>query len=443
MAYHPQPEPNPFWSQATWIIDPANSTGLANDNNSGIDAAHPLLSYNGGVVTKWGTTSPILRQNTTLTWLSSQPVGGADPVILEPVMVGGSCIITGALGVSQQVTTGAFAAVVARVFNPAQLLEVTPPAGPALAVGNLIHNTTLGKDSWAFVNAIVGGGVVSMEQPLSPVAVPFAGVNPAEVNSWLMGDTFVAYEPCHVNLVRFVPVAAELDDVTFANPGQIKNIVMASADGVPGDNQVELTTLVTMVNVRSDCEIILTGPQTTGGINAWIGCDLSYGGTATLNTEIIQIMGGKLQDQAFAAWYITSTFLFDTLIIAIGQGVELLGQAASGAEIWSTYISGQIQMRNISFLGAAILWGPGTPNFFGPSRNTYGIGGRTAVATFLQAGAIHINGSTNANPFSPSAGTWQAAIAITPANLDAVYGPAGFGGNAVNPGGASLSTGGA
>lgn len=79
--------PPASWSQAAWFIDPANSTGLANDNNSGLDVGHPVLSYSGGVAAKWGTNSPVLRQNTTLTWLSSQ-TGNSDPVIFTPIMEG-------------------------------------------------------------------------------------------------------------------------------------------------------------------------------------------------------------------------------------------------------------------------------------------------------------------------------------------------------------------
>jgi len=79
--------PPAAWAQAAWFVDPANSTGLASNNNTGLDAGHPVLTYNGGVVPRWGTYSPILRQNTTLFWLSSQ-TGNSDPVIFTPIMEG-------------------------------------------------------------------------------------------------------------------------------------------------------------------------------------------------------------------------------------------------------------------------------------------------------------------------------------------------------------------
>ena len=74
------------WSQATWFIDPQNVSGNASDSNSGIDAAHPVLSYTRGIVPKWGTNAPTLRQNTTFTWLSDQ-LDDSDPVIMLPAMV--------------------------------------------------------------------------------------------------------------------------------------------------------------------------------------------------------------------------------------------------------------------------------------------------------------------------------------------------------------------
>lgn len=63
----------------------------------------------------------------------------------------------------------------------------------------------------------------------------------------------------------------------------------------------------------------------------------------------------------------------------------------------------------------------------------------TAVATFVQAGGLTLNQQANANAFNPAAGVWSAPIALTPANLDLSFAGGGFGGLAVNVGGAAIS----
>jgi hypothetical protein len=445
MAGHSQssglvPNPN-TWTQAFWFIDPVNG----NDSNDGKTAATAVKSYNGGVVARWGTTSPTLPQTTTLTWLTSQPNGAADPVILEPVMVNGVCIIEGILGVAQQLSAGAIAAVTARVFNPPQLLEVTLP-GPALPAGTLIRNTTALKDSFAFVNTAPGGGVYTMEQPLTPTVLPYGGsvFAPTEVNNWLALDTFVAYEPCHVNLVRFEPIAAQFLAPDFPTPGQVANIVIMSADGIPGDNIVSLSDGVTLVNVRSDCQVAVDSVYhyDNAGTCAWIGCDISQGVLVPSQT-LLALFGGKIADQVFAEAVITCAAMLDTLFVQSGggAGITVYGSASFRAQLTSVYVEGTVVMQEVSFIGLAVAWGPGTLNFTNTSRNLYGVGGRTAVNTFVNTGGLLMNGQANANPWKASTATWEPAIALNPANLDAAFGPAGFGGVAINPGGASLVAG--
>ncbi len=64
---------NPVYeAQAAWYIDPANSTGLASDSNSGATALLPLLTFKEHADR---LANAILRQVTTVTVLSSQQVG--------------------------------------------------------------------------------------------------------------------------------------------------------------------------------------------------------------------------------------------------------------------------------------------------------------------------------------------------------------------------------
>src|SRR5579862_8508213 len=91
------PSNNPFLTQAVWFVDPANSTGLASDNNSGLTATTPLLTWS-QIVQRWGSITPLLPQTTVIKFLSSQPVG-VDNIVARPIMggVGSAFFILGGL----------------------------------------------------------------------------------------------------------------------------------------------------------------------------------------------------------------------------------------------------------------------------------------------------------------------------------------------------------
>lgn len=192
------PTNNPTWTQATWFIDPANSTGLASDLNSGIDAMHPVLTYNGGVVAKWGTTRPTLVQNTSITWMSDAPANASDPVVCLPVISGigsgNGVVVTlqGVLGAAQTLHTGALAGVVAKNRPAKQLLEAD--LGFAAPIGSLVQNTTAGKSSYAWVYQNVAGTVFSLTEPMAPTVLPFNAVF-TPVDTWANGDTFTVFSP--------------------------------------------------------------------------------------------------------------------------------------------------------------------------------------------------------------------------------------------------------
>lgn len=70
-AYPASYTANPYLSQATWFID-GTANGAGNDLNDGMTAATPLQTF-GEVVRRWGP-NPVLRQATTVTFLSTNVV---------------------------------------------------------------------------------------------------------------------------------------------------------------------------------------------------------------------------------------------------------------------------------------------------------------------------------------------------------------------------------
>lgn len=428
------PNPGPQ-AQATWFIDPQNVTGLASDDNSGIDASHPVLSYNFGVARKWKTYSPMLRQNTTLTWLSSQ-VGNTDPVIFTPIMVGAVATLQGSLGAAQQIHAGNLAGVVAKNRATGQLLEAD--LGFAAPIGSLVQNTQAGKSSYAWVYKNVAGTVFALTQPMVPATMPFDFTTPiTEVDTWANGDTFVVFTPIDVDFVDVQPMTAEFP-ATFAAPVQTYHLHGISADGVSGDANFQVGTDVSIVECSFDSVVFFPHACDDLGVfwsNDFFGSGVqgqSFGYT-------VQILGGAIVVNPIVGNAII-TFSVDNDTIVDGTGAAAFWiSSASIPALGTVYITGSSLAQGDFPARLATIWGPGSLDIIGASRCFY-TAARSAVATFLNTGGLLLNGQANANAFDPTTGLWSTLIPITAANLDLAFGAGGFGGLATNVGGASFSS---
>ncbi|HYX20196.1 MAG TPA: hypothetical protein VFA98_05070 [Thermoanaerobaculia bacterium] len=428
--------PNPGWqSQATWFIDPQNVTGLASDDNSGIDATHPVLTYNFGVARKWATYSPTLRQDTTLTWLSSQ-VGNADPVVFTPTMVGAVAILQGPLGAAQQIHAGNLAGVVPKNRAAGQLLEAD--LGFAAPIGSLVQNTQAGKSSFAEVYKNIAGTVFALTQPIVPAVMPVDfGTPTTEVDTWANGDTFLVFAPIGVNLVKIEPVVAEFPP-TFAAPVQTYHLRGTSADGVPSDANFVVGTDVSLVECSFDTVVIFPSPvDDLGGF--WLNDFFSVGVQGPSMGYAVEIIGGAIIVNANVGNSIIS-FSIDKDTIVDGTAASALWiSSASIPALGTVYIAGISLAQGDFSARLATIWGPGSLDIIGASRCFY-TAATGAVATFLNTGGLLLNGQANANAFDPTSGLWSVLIPITAANLDLAFGAGGFGGLATNVGGASFSS---
>jgi hypothetical protein len=428
------PNPGPQ-SQATWFIDPQNVTGLASDDNSGIDATHPVLSYNNGVARKWTTYSPTLRQDTTLTWLSSQ-VGNADPVVFTPTMVSAVATLQAGLGAGQQIHAGNLAGVVPKNRAAAQLLEAD--LGFAAPIGSLVKNTQAGKTSFAWVYKNVAGTVFALSQPIVPATMPFDFATPTtEVDTWANGDTFQVFAPIGVNLVELKPVVAEFP-ATFAAPVQTYHLHGTSADGVSGDANLMIGTDVSIVECSFDS--VVTFPSMVDDLGGFWSND--FFGTGVQGQTFgyaVQIIAGAIVANAIVGNVII-TFSVDNDTIVDGTAASALWiSSASIPALGTVYIAGSSLAQGDFPARRATIWGPGSLDIIGASRCFY-TAATGAVATFLNTGGLLLNGQANANAFDPTTGLWSVLIPITAANLDLAFGAGGFGGLATNVGGASFSS---
>jgi hypothetical protein len=136
---------NPAFLVADWWVDPIHG----DDNNSGKTPAHPVKTVMDGVVSRWKTLQPLLRQTTTIHLMNPQPPGH-EAIALMPILTGACAFI-----IKSELNPKPFGLgnVVAKVYgNPGTLLIVGGAAG--LSAGQIIFNTTAGKSSRATISTI-------------------------------------------------------------------------------------------------------------------------------------------------------------------------------------------------------------------------------------------------------------------------------------------------
>lgn len=443
------------WKQATWFVDPQNVTGLASDSNSGIDATHPVASFNGGVLVKWGTNAPTLAQDTTITWLSSA-TADADIIVLRPIMQNAVLVLQGQLTAAQQVRAGALAGVIAKNRAAAQLLEAD--LGAAVPAGTLVKNTTAGKVSFAFVDLLVGGTLYSLSQPLTAAALPVSyGAAPSEVDTWANGDTFVAYEPLHVQIAVLEPTVSsyKVDGGNFPTPVQIYHLVNIESDGTPINGTCFFGSDVSLIESRFDVFYADRSAADDEAQFFW-NCDFEAGAVSSAtNVSNALMFGGIFRGaiQSAISWSIDLDAIVDCVnpIVPVSiVNATAIPTPATSSQIGSVYIrnsagaphglalSGTWNLAKGPSGVPAVFWGPGALNFIGASRIVYPSAAGAAVAMFLQIAAVPLtlNGQVNVSTYAAGTGTWTGAIVFSPANLD---NPASLNGLAINPGGASIT----
>lgn len=447
------PTNNPTWTQATWFIDPANSTGLASDLNSGIDATHPVLTYNGGVVAKWGTTRPTLVQNTSITWMSDAPADASDPVVCLPVISGigsgNGVVVTlqGVLGAAQTLHTGALAGVVAKNRPAKQLLEAD--LGFAAPIGSLVQNTMAGKSSYAWVYQNVAGTVFSLTEPMAPTVLPFNDSVFTPVDTWANGDTFTVFSPVKVNLVETQPseIVSYNLGLGFPVPLQVVHIAQVGADG-PTEDGYEIGGNTIFIESSSNSQLEIQ-PSASATVMGCVNVFLTSGVFGVPNATISMIVAGAIISP-FGSIASISTLDYDIIVdgqfcvvpAGSAQFLTVFGQVFLQAGTFLVVDRSTASFPNAAFAtpsGMSVLWGSGNLDVAGSARLIYNSGAGQATAIFINGPTgIFINGQTSASSYDAATHAWAGPIALTAANLDAAF-PAGFGGLAINVGGGSIT----
>lgn len=399
-----QPE---SWLVPAWYIDPVNG-------NDGADGLTPgtAIKHWGELLLRWGTQSPILPQETIVTFLSDQP-DLSDPVIANPQV--GSIVGTFAIQGSLNPVAGAAGSFTAVVpLNRAtgtkwRVTDNTKPAGFWSAyVGLMIHDLTTDTRFW--VDADLGASTAVVTQAFADAS---STSNPAIIPIG-NGDGYQVVKPTRVYIANFTPYTAS------GFNGELRRIwnFATNAEMFCGNGNTYI------YESRVDDFMLL--PYGGNITNCYL-FGLQFGGEAYL-------LGGLV------------TFL---LVMAVGGGqgtidgdtyVNAPAMALDGTVIiGAAYFANNLEVPNINSLGAATaalfvsngaiygiaaVWGPGAINVHVGGDLGYDA---PAVGAFLNAGGLSLDGAGVASSYNAGTGLWAGGIALTPTNLDAPV-PGGFGG---------------
>jgi hypothetical protein len=407
------------WSQATWFVDPSNVSTCASDNNltcslstCGTSGDGPCLSY-GSIVSRWGTTSPRIRQNTIITAMSSN-TSDADVWYAGPFSLENSAGIEIA-GTLTPIQTTTITVVAAKNRNTPQLLEVTFAAADAasLSPGLLVINTTHPSRGWTY--KIVSGTTWLMSQTASAIVETTPELrncaNPTEQDVWTTGDTVTINALPQINLSYVGAVTQGESSSTFSNGLVLYNVgarLPTSTSGfaplvVGGWTMfVESSSAIPVYPVQSGSlgaigsgflnsamaggilaslgASVNTTAETQGILNPLLCMSAGYFGTST--TYNLTPTGAQITQDAILAPG------FHQLVNFIYGGIESVYLDTS-----TLTVMGRADITGL--LGAAggpFVWGTGAVSATGNGRIFYPAGGGAAATTFLQTGGVNING---------------------------------------------------
>jgi hypothetical protein len=281
-------------SQPAWFVDPSNVSGKASNQNDGLTALTPLLTFN-EITRRWGTSTPTLAQDTTINMMSDQP-DFTDPVNVRPILLQSSLFIKGTLISVISDTIG--------VFTPRNMAEgigtVDSLTGTAITdfapYDQLMIQTATGT-FWIFSETGASANVTApMATGLS--ATPPAFVTPAD------GEAFTIFRPSKIFIESAAMSISSTLNSNFNNAVVLQNLWATSYND---PFLLGLTNLLTEKTIIEQCRIdteiesegVFSAPinnsNLVGGINA--SGNFLYGGAVggpTANPIAINGQAGAL-----------------------------------------------------------------------------------------------------------------------------------------------------
>lgn len=423
------------WTVPQWYVDPSNVSGTASDNNNCTTTSTPCLTWHEINDHRWGCLGspeecPRLRQSTNITFLSSHTTN-ADPVVFQPqIELTSSVVLQGAAPTLVSTVTLSGTTSKNRTAGSNSLLITN--LGATGAVNQLVENTTHPSRAWVYKS--LGANSFDMTQPLVKTnGVP--AFFPAEVDTWANGDSVNLLSPVAINVVK---LSATFAEEQFPGSLVFFQAVAFDANGV-GLGQLYLTG--TMVQeVRSMRSFNWNGTGTyaeenvvaSGGRDCSLGNPQINGGASPVG---LTVNGAESTFTTFDADHIISVNF--TTDVGARIGFLYLDNATFAIK------SGLLDFSTIGYGGHAIYGSSGgTVDVQGSAHMVNRTGSFVSEFTapaLISPGVLINSAATGCSHTNASPDVANCGITTTPAHLDATAGATGFGGNAYNPGGASVA----
>jgi hypothetical protein len=424
--------------QGTILLDPQNTTGVANDTNPPTITAQgftgPVFKSWAGLVAQWGTYGPSLATFGCV-FLSSH-VDNSDPVVFRPLATtaGPLSIQGGAPTLVAQVSlSGVTPKSRAAGANSLLIATLGGLAQPGMLLENLSH------PSRAWVYKSLGAGSFSITQPMAKQAIGGTS-QPAEVDTWANGDLVNILLPVSVNIVDVEGILSKGLTGGIITLFQL-TVLAPSGTGLDwiqlgGPNvQIQECNIGRFVTMPDPCTFLALGNTVIAGGAEIAGITQISGGASLGSALGVNIVAGQ------------NTVTIDgDFILGLSAGNCFWG---SSGEIQLGFIfldanvqvlTGNVIATNLSY-GGHVIYGSGANTLDMKAQSHFGLASGTFVAGFTAPGlvtGIKLNGSATGSSIT-GAGAINQGIATTPANLDAAAGAAGFGGRAFNFGGAACT----
>lgn len=428
--------------QGTIIVDPQNVSGVASDSNPPTATVGaftgPVFRTWAGLVAAWGTFAPLLTQATTIVFASNH-TDNTDPVVWWPIIARGVQVTFRTTGPTVVTNGVALAGTTAKNRAAGANSPLITTLGATGAVGQLVQNTTHASNAWA--SKALGGNSFRMWQPMVAAAVG-GTTTPAEVDTWANVDNVNLVSPIQVNIASVQPTLVDglgslaFYQVCFFDPG-----------GVGADQVSAVCDAGNVSFIECSFQRILALSANTVVATTFVNCFLQ-GGLTALGRITLNGGGMGATSLAFTVTNIGDNFcvvdgdfgLSSAATMLINGGQVVFGQVFFDQNI--TIENAVLAFQTVAYGGHTLYSVAGdahTLNFIGFAHGFNATG--TFVAALTAPGVvagINLNGAATGSSIT-GAGAINQGIAVTPANLDAAAGAAGFGGNAFNFGGASIS----
>src|SRR5271154_2200591 len=348
--------PQPSWFIPNWYVDPINGR----DTNTGTSPSNPVKTIMGGIVDRWGTTSPILAQNVTIHMLNPETLG-QENIVLTPVVVQGSNF---AIVCAFQTDGAAFpAGAVTAKTRGAPGNALTVAGFPSGAIGQRVQNLT--KGSTATIDAIATG-VATLTQPYANAGLTTVTAGPSFVqdNTWAPGDELQLLVRQRLNLTVFEIQGGDANPGETAPTGWLGNAWIPDTGGSPGFSEFTPqapAASIMMVGCQIDPFLVLNG----GG--SATECYLPGGNEFSNNATLL---GGSSN----AAGFVSAAFNGDGVAdgdCILHPGVEITGPnnyfgAVQLLGLTNVYSSSSVKISPLN-VGLGQLWGSGSVALTGVS----------------------------------------------------------------------------